>query len=124
MKKIVLLILNTMFILPFLILFKLGALVSIIMIPFWLIMSIVNTVLAEDVKHVLLYNGYLGIISLVGVFACGEFYLLFVYADSIGSMITGIATIIVGLYIAFLTAVECLIKYLVIKNKRQPALSE
>ena len=116
MKKIVLIILNALLILPFLIFFRRGGNVAIYMLPVWLIMSVINTIIAKDIKQLLLYNGCLSLFATIGIFVCGQLYFKYVCWDSIGESIVALEIIVEIIYIAVLSAVESYIKYLINKK--------
>ena len=116
MKKTVLIILNTLLIIPFLIFFRRGGNVAIFMLPIWFVMSIINTIFAKDIKQLLIYNGYLSLFAMIGIFVCGQLYFKFVYWDSIGESIIALEIIIEVIYIAILSGIESLIKYLISKK--------
>ncbi len=119
MKKIVLIILNTLLVIPFLIFFRQGANVSIFMLPIWFIATILNAVLSRDLKELLMFNGTLALFAMIGIFTNGQLYFKYVYWDSEGELVV-MAEIIIGIiYIAVLTGIECLIKYLINKCKRK-----
>lgn len=119
MKKIVLIILNALLVIPFLIFFRRGANVSIFMLPIWFIATIINAILSKDLKELLMFNGTLAIFAMIGIFANSQLYFKYVCWDTEGELIAK-AEILIGLiYIAVLTGIECLIRYLINKYKRK-----
>ena len=119
MKKIVLIILNALLVIPFLIFFRRGANVSIFMLPIWFIATIINAILSKDLKELWMFNGILAMFAIIGIFTNGQLYFKYVYWDTEGELVV-MAEIFIGLiYITVLTGIECLIKYLINKCKRK-----
>ena len=116
MNKTVITILNTLLIVPFFIFFRLGGGVAIFMLPVWFVVSIINTVFSKDIKQLLVYNGYLSLFASIGIFICGQLYFKYVCWDSIGEAIIVLEIIIEVVYIAILSSVESLVKYLISKK--------
>ena len=116
MKKTVIIILNALLIIPFFIFFRCGGNVAIFMLPAWFIMSIINTIFSKDIKQLLVYNGYLSLFASIGIFACGLLYFEYVYWDSIGEAIIVLEIIVEVVYIAILSGIESLVKYLISKK--------
>ena len=116
MKKIVLIILNALLIIPFFIFFRRGGNVAIFMLPVWFVMTIVNTVFAKDIKQLLVYNGYLSLFASTGIFICGQLYFKYVYWDSIGEAIIVLEIIVAVIYIAILSGIESLVRHLINKK--------
>ena len=117
MKKPVIIILNTLLIIPFFIFFRWGGNVTIFMLPVWFIMSIINTVFSKDIKQLLVYNGYLSLFASIGIFVCGQLYFKYVHWDSIGESIVVLEVIVEVIYIAILSGIESLVKHLIIRRK-------
>ena len=115
MKKIVLTILNALLIIPFLVLFRKGGNVAIFMLPIWLVMTIINTKFAQNIRQLILYNACLAIFATIGIFICGQLYFKYVYWDSMGEAVVQLEMIVEVIYIAILTGIESRIKY--IENK-------
>ena len=116
MKKTILIILNALLIIPFFIFFKRGGNVAISMLPAWFIMSIINTVFSKDIKQLLVYNGCLSLFASIGIFVCGQLYFKYVYWDSIGEAIIVLEIMVEVIYIAILSGIESLVKYLISKK--------
>ena len=116
MKKTVLIILNTLLIIPFFVFFRRGGNVAISMLAAWFIMSIINTVFSKDIKQLLIYNGCLSLFASIGIFVCGQLYFKYVYWDSIGEAIIVLEIIVEVIYIAILSGIKSLIKYLITKK--------
>ncbi len=116
MKKTVIIILNTLLIIPFFIFFRWGGNVAIFMLPVWFIMSIINTVFSKDIKQLLVYNGYLSLFASIGIFVCGQLYFKYVYWDSVGEAVIALEIIVEVIYIAILSGIESLVKHLINKK--------
>ena len=117
MKKIVLILLNVLLIIPFLVLFRKGANVAIFMLPVWLVMTVVNTIFAKNIRQLILYNVCLSVFATIGIFICGQLYFEYVYWDSMGEAVIQLEMVVEVIYIAILTGVEGLVKYL--QNRRR-----
>ena len=74
MKKIVLIILNALLVIPFLIFFRRGANVSIFMLPIWFIATIINAILSKNLKELWMFNGILAMFAIIGIFTNGQLY--------------------------------------------------
>lgn len=118
MKKIILTILNILLMIPFLIFFRRGANVAIYMLPIWGIMTIVNTICAQNIRQLILYNVCLSVFATIGIFINGQLYFKYIHWDSVGEAIIQLEMIVEVIYIAILTGVESLIKYFTV-NKRK-----
>ena len=119
MKKIVLIILNALLVIPFVIFFRRGAYVAIYMLPVWFVMTVINIIFSKDIKEILLYNGTLTAFAIIGIFATGQLYFKYVYWDTAGEMVITTEIMIGIIYIACLTGIECLVQYLIGKCKRK-----
>ena len=116
MKKTVIIILNTLLIIPFFIFFRWGGNVAILMLPAWFIMSIINTVFSKDIKQLLVYNGYLSLFASIGIFVCGQLYFKYVCWDSVGEAVIALEIMVEVNYIAILSGIESLVKHLINKK--------
>ena len=112
MKKIILILLNVLLIIPFLVLFRKGGTVAIFMLPVWLVMTVVNTIFAKNIRQLILYNVCLSFFAAIGIFICGQLYFEYIYWDSMGEAVIQLEMIVEVIYIAILTGVESFIKYL------------
>ena len=110
-KKIVLIILNALLIIPFLVFFRHGANVSIFMLSVWLIATIINAVLSKDLKELLIYNGTLTLFAIIGIFTNGQLYFKYVYWDVEGEVVVMAEIFFCLIYISVLTGIECLVKF-------------
>ena len=117
MKKIVLTILNALLIIPFLVLFRKGGNVAIFMLPVWLIMTMINTKFAQNIRQLILYNVFLTIFATIGTYICGKLYFKYVYWDSMGEAVVQLEMIVEVIYIAILTGIESRIKYIESKER-------
>ncbi len=117
MKKIILTILNALLIIPFLVLFRKGGNVAIFMLPIWLVMTMINTKFAPNIRQLIWYNVCLTIFATIGIYICGQLYFKYVYWDSMGEAVVQLEMIVEVIYIAILTGIESRIKY--IENKER-----
>lgn len=93
------------------VLFRKGANVAIFMLPVWLVMTVVNTIFAKNIRQLILYNVCLSVFATIGIFICGQLYFEYVYWDSMGEAVIQLE-MIVEVILAILTGVEGFVKYL------------
>ncbi len=118
MKKAVLIFLNVLQIVPFIVSYKQGALVTIYMMPVCIIVSIINTVFSKSIIELIRYNCLLIVVALLGTIACGQLYFVFVYKDSAGELVLSLEMLIMAICLAAVSLIECLIKKLCVKRKK------
>ncbi len=115
MKKVVLIILNILQIVPFIVFYKQGGRVIMYMMPVFIIISIINTVFSKGVIELVRYNCLLIAVALLGTIACGQLYFVFVYKDSAGELVLLLEMLIMAIGLAVVSLIECLIKKLCVK---------
>ena len=111
--KIINRIINGLLILPFIVFYKLGGFVAIFMLLAWVMMSVINTILARNVKQLLLYNGVMLVFATLGIFLCGQLYFKYICWDPEGEAVIFLEMFIEVLVISSLTLIESLIKYVI-----------
>ena len=112
-KKVVLLIINALLVIPFIVFYRFGGHVAIHMLPIWFIMSVVNAVFSKSTKELLVYNAIMLLSAVVGIFACSQLYFKHVYWDTAGEAVMIAEMMIGSIYIAALTGIACLVKRLI-----------
>lgn len=117
MRKTILSIFNILPILVFIGFYRRGGLVSVFMVPVWLIMVSVNTACSKTVKEVLKYNILLTVASEIGILIDGCLYLSLVYYDSMGVVVMEAEMLLALVYFAVLTVFAYFIKRAGIKEK-------
>lgn len=115
-KKKALFIVNLLSVLPFLVFFRQGGAVAIFMLPIWPVFTIINAFSSETARELVFYNTCLALASAVG-FACGQLFFHFVAYDSAGESIVYLEITVVLIYIAVITAFQCVFKHFSNKKK-------
>lgn len=119
MKKILLISVNFLAILPFVIFFDYGAYVMMYMLPVIYALSLINAILSQGIKDFLIKNLFLGISNIAGIVIDGLLYFIFIGYDAMGVSVMLIEVLGTFIYIAILSAIGLIIKRLLrkIKNK-------
>lgn len=113
MTKRVLLRINALLIIPFIVFFTKGGNVAIWMLPVWAVMSVVNTLFAQDRKELIALNGAMALFAAIGIWIDAILYFYFICYDSEGVLVMQLETVVMLLYVAVLTLIEYLIRYII-----------
>ena len=111
--KRILVIINALLIIPFIVFFTAGGSVTIWMLPVWAVMSVVNTLFAQDRKELIVLNGAMALFAAIGIWIDAILYFSFICYDSEGVLVMQLETVVMLLYVAALTLIEYLIRYII-----------
>ena len=119
MKKILLISVNFIAILPFIIFFNYGAYVAIYMVPVIFILSLINTLFSQGIKEFLIKNLFLGISNIAGILINSLLYFIFICYDGAGVGIMLIEVSIAFIYIVILSIIGLIIKSFILKLRNK-----
>ncbi|MBQ8001923.1 MAG: hypothetical protein IJ297_00575 [Clostridia bacterium] len=111
-RKAIIVTLNTILILPFIIFFKYGGNVTIWMLPIWAVMSVVNTLFSDKIQEIVIFNSVMAVFACLGIWIDALLYFYYITYDSVGVAVMQLETVVMLIYVALLTLIECLVKYL------------
>lgn len=119
MKKILLISVNFIAILPFIVFFSYGAYVAIYMVPVIFILSLINTLFSQGIKEFLIKSLFLGISNIAGILINSLLYFVFICYDGAGVGVMLIEVSIAFIYIVILSIIELIIKSFILKLRKK-----
>ena len=118
-KKILLISVNFIAILPFIIFFNHGVYVAIYMVPVIFILSLINTLLSQGIKDFLIKNLFLGISNIAGILINSLLYFVFICYDGAGVAVMLAEVSIAFIYVVILSIIGLIIKSFILKLRNK-----
>ena len=117
-KKLLLILINAIVILPFIVFYRFGANVAIHLIPVIFILSLTNTLLSQNRKEFLIRNLILGIFNIVGILVNSVLYFSYICYDSEGLLVMQFEIFVAFIYVGILSLIGIAIKSVILKFKK------